>query len=109
MARQPTSASALGGRVSRLPDRPGVYLFKDAAGALLYVGKALSLRKRVASYFHLHGLSPRIATMMGRVADLEVRETASEAEAFLLEARLIKECRPRYNVAFRDDRHYPMA
>jgi excinuclease ABC subunit C len=108
MARQPTPASALHQRVSRLPDRPGVYLFRDADGKLLYLGKAASLRKRVSSYFRHRGLSPRIATMMDRVADLEVRPTASEAEALLLEAQLIKTEKPYYNVAFRDDKSYPM-
>ncbi|OGX29286.1 MAG: hypothetical protein A3B78_01190 [Omnitrophica WOR_2 bacterium RIFCSPHIGHO2_02_FULL_67_20] len=108
MARQSSTASALRGRVSRLPDRPGVYLFTDAEGALLYVGKALSLRKRVGSYFRPDGLSPRIATMMRRVADLEARETASEAAALLLEAELIKARKPYYNVAFRDDKRYPL-
>ena len=94
--------------MSRLPDRPGVYLFRDAEGKLLYLGKAASLRRRVSSYFRRRGLSPRIATMMDRVADLETRPTASEAEALLLEARLIKSEKPYYNVAFRDDKTYPM-
>jgi excinuclease ABC subunit C len=91
-----------------LPDQPGVYLLKDAHGRLLYVGKALRVRKRVASYFHQPRLSPRLATMMQRVADVEVRLTASETEALLLEAQLIKERKPHYNVAFRDDKTYPM-
>jgi excinuclease ABC subunit C len=94
--------------VSRLPDRPGVYLFTDAEGTLLYVGKALSLRKRVASYFRSESLSPRIAMMMKRVTGLDVRATASEAEALLLEAELIKARKPHYNVAFRDDKRYPV-
>jgi excinuclease ABC subunit C len=106
---QPTPARpGLREQVSRLPDRPGVYLFSDADGALLYVGKALSLRKRVGSYLRKLGLSPRIATMMQRVASLDVRETASPAEALLLEAELIKERRPYYNVTFRDDKRYPL-
>ena len=108
MAGQSFSPVTLREQVSRLPDRPGVYLFTDAAGCLLYVGKALSLRKRVGSYFRPDRLSQRIATMMRRVAGLEIRETASEAEALLLEAELIKERRPHYNVAFRDDKRYPL-
>lgn len=96
-------------RVARLPDQPGVYLFKDADGRLLYVGKALSLRKRVGSYFRrTPALAARIARMVRAVHDLEVRQTASEVEALLLEARLIKEHHPYYNVTFRDDKTYPM-
>ncbi len=96
-------------RVTRLPDQPGVYLFTDAQGRLLYVGKAVSLRKRVASYVRRPPrLAPRIAQMMKHVANVEVRVTASEAEALLLEAQLIKDRKPRYNVAFRDDKAYPM-
>ena len=86
-----------------------MYLFADASGRLLYVGKALSLRKRVGSYFRsTPALPPRIAHMMQQVADVDVRLTASEAEALLLEAQLIKERKPRYNVSFRDDKSYPM-
>lgn len=86
-----------------------MYLFRDARGALLYVGKAVSLRKRVASYVRRPAaLPPRIAQMMKRVAEVAVRTTASEAEALLLEAQLIKERKPRYNVAFRDDKSYPI-
>ena len=86
-----------------------MYLFTNAQGDLLYVGKALSLRKRVGSYFRRTPvLAPRIAQMVRAVTDLDIQETASEAEALLLEARLIKERRPRYNVAFRDDKTYPM-
>ena len=112
MASHPAAAPPLVERVAALPDAPGVYLFKDARGALLYVGKAVSLRKRVASYFRLHGtaapLAPRIAHLMKQVVDLEVRPAASEAEALLIEAQLIRERRPRYNVSFRDDKSYPM-
>lgn len=86
-----------------------MYLFCDAQGRLLYVGKALSLRKRVASYFQRAAdLSPRIAKLVAAVSEVDVRVTASEAEALLLEAQLIKEHHPHYNVAFRDDKSYPM-
>lgn len=109
MARKTARHSALHRRVATLPDQPGVYLFTDAAGQLLYVGKALNLRKRVASYFRATpSLPPRIAQMMRHVVQLDARRTASEAEALLLEAQLIKERKPRYNVAFRDDKSYPM-
>ncbi len=111
MAMGPSNppGSDLRRRIAGLPDRPGVYLFRDAAGRLLYVGKALSLRKRVASYFHpALRLPPRIAQLMKQVRDLEVRDVATETEALLLEAQLIKVHRPHYNVAFRDDKTYPM-
>ncbi len=117
--------SALLKRVKTLPDQPGVYLFKDHAGGILYVGKALSLRRRVSSYFrppHRFGgrpptpcggrtpsrLSPRIARLVERVADVEVQTTASEAEALLRESDLIKQYHPKYNVAYRDDKSYPL-
>ena len=109
MARHAPPPSALRQQVARLPDQPGVYLLRDAAGRLLYVGKAASLRKRVSSYFQrTAALPPRIAHMVRHVADVEVRLAASEAEALLLEERLIKGRKPRYNVAFRDDKTYPM-
>ena len=109
MAQPTATLTALRDQVARLPEQPGVYLFTDARGTLLYVGKALNLRKRVGSYFRpLDARSPRIARMMRSVATLEVRPTASEAEALLLEAELIKQRKPHYNVAFRDDKTYPM-
>ncbi len=109
MARQTTFHSTLRERVAHLPDQPGVYLLRSGQGRLLYVGKARSLRKRVASYFrHIATLAPRVAKMMEQVTGLEVQTTSSEAEALLLEVRLIKEQRPRYNVIFRDDKAYPM-
>ncbi len=75
----------------------------------MYIGKAVSLRKRVASYFRRAAdLSPRVARMLRQVADVEVRLAASEAEALLLEAQMVKERQPRYNVALRDDKAYPM-
>jgi excinuclease ABC subunit C len=97
-------------KIRSLPDAPGVYLFSDAQGALLYVGKAISLRKRVQSYFTDRDFgydAERLGTIVGQIADVEYLLTANELEALILESNLIKERRPRYNIVLRDDKHYP--
>lgn len=95
-------------KLSQLPDKPGCYLFKDAAGQVLYVGKAEVLRNRVRSYFQESAAhSARIRVMVSRVADLETVVTDSPVEALLLECNLIKKHRPHFNVRMRDDKHYP--
>lgn len=94
-------------KLAILPARIGVYLLKDSGGTILYVGKAKSLRSRVRSYFRGAHEHPRIAALVAKVADLDILSTDSEIEALILEANLIKEHKPRYNVALRDDKRYP--
>jgi excinuclease ABC subunit C len=100
-------------KVSALPAAPGVYLFRDAAGVVLYVGKARSLRSRVASYLQpsadlLSSRGPEIARMIDElVADVDYLECESEVDALLREARLIKDIQPRFNAALRDGKTFP--
>lgn len=90
------------------PDKPGVYLFKDASGHVIYVGKAKNLKKRVLSYFGASvEASPKTAIMINRARGLDYILTATENEAFILESSLIKGYMPRYNVILRDDKQYP--
>jgi excinuclease ABC subunit C len=93
-------------RAQQAPEAPGVYQFQDARGRVLYVGKAKQLRRRVVSYFSRQ-LEPRLAGMLVRARRLEFVVTATEVEALILENRLIKRHRPRYNVLLRDDKTYP--
>ncbi|MHB8175772.1 MAG: excinuclease ABC subunit UvrC [Thermoleophilia bacterium] len=91
-----------------LPDRPGIYVFRDADGVPLYVGKAISLRKRVRSYFRQGGPpDERIRRMLKRMRDFDFVVTANETEALLLESNFIKHHHPPYNIMLRDDKSYP--
>jgi excinuclease ABC subunit C len=93
---------------SQLPEDPGVYLFKDRSGEIIYVGKAKNLRRRVLSYFKQSGGLPRKTTvMLERARSLEYIITSNEKEAFILESNLIKKHLPRYNIILRDDKQYP--
>jgi excinuclease ABC subunit C len=93
-------------RVRALPDTPGIYIFKDAEGKALYVGKAKSLRKRVLNYL-AGDLEVRLLVMVAEAAELDFVVTDSESEALLLENNWIKQRKPRYNIRLRDDKTYP--
>jgi excinuclease ABC subunit C len=95
-------------KVNHLPDKPGVYLMKDAQDHIIYVGKAVVLKNRVRSYFQSsRNHSPKVLAMVSRIVDLEYIVTASEIEALILECNLIKKHRPKYNISLRDDKTYP--
>jgi excinuclease ABC subunit C len=94
-------------QISRLPEQPGVYLWGNAAGQTIYVGKARSLRDRVRSYQGAYGMSPRHDALLDDIATLQVIVTDSVMEALALENNLIKQRTPRYNILLRDDKNYP--
>ena len=99
---------AVAAKLPHLPEGPGVYLWKGRDGSTLYVGKAKRLRSRVRSYFGNDQLeSPKTRHLVGLIADLDTIVVPSEAHALILEANLIKEYRPRFNIALRDDKSYP--
>ncbi|MFQ5828915.1 MAG: excinuclease ABC subunit UvrC [Candidatus Methylomirabilia bacterium] len=95
-------------KLDRVPDRPGVYQFKDARGQLIYIGKAASLRSRVRSYFQeSRARDAKTDVLVRQIRDLDYIVTDNELEALILESNLVKKHRPRYNVVLRDDKHYP--
>jgi len=102
------TAPPLQSQLGSLPTGPGVYLFRDSGGTVIYVGKAQDLRQRVRSYFQQGAAdSPRLQSLRRKIHSLSSILTDTEAEAFILESNLIKEHAPRFNVQFKDDKHYP--
>ena len=94
--------------LKKLPDRPGVYIMHDAKDAIIYVGKAINLKRRVHQYFvRKIGRGPKIERMVEQIARFEYIVTDSELEALVLENNLIKEHRPKYNTLLKDDKTYP--
>jgi excinuclease ABC subunit C len=106
-----SEASNLKSKVRELPNKPGVYLMRDKLGRVIYVGKARSLRKRVSQYFHpsrRYTWDPKTRALIESIADVETFVVKSEPEALLLEGKLIKEYKPRYNAMFKDDKRFLM-
>ncbi|MFH0739043.1 MAG: GIY-YIG nuclease family protein, partial [Candidatus Omnitrophota bacterium] len=93
-------------KVADLPESPGVYIFKDARGAIIYIGKAKDLKKRAQTYFSRQ-LNSKTQAMVGKIADIEHRLTPTEAQAQILEASLIKQYQPQYNISLKDDKSFP--
>ena len=107
-SEKPDPSDQLAETIKRISETPGVYIMKDADGRVIYVGKAINLHKRVASYFQRQEAhSAKTALMVTRVADIETVVTISEKEALILESNLIKRHRPRFNVVLKDDKRYP--
>ncbi|HEU4339080.1 MAG TPA: UvrB/UvrC motif-containing protein [Planctomycetota bacterium] len=103
------NSDALKAKISTLPETPGVYFMKDARGRTLYIGKARSLRDRVGSYFHAHpDIEPRLQSMISQIRDVDILQTATEVDALLAEARLVKDAQPKYNVKLKDDKSFTM-
>jgi excinuclease ABC subunit C len=98
-------------KLKELPDEPGVYLMRGRTGAIIYVGKAASLRKRVQSYFRestFRKAEPKLRGLIRSITDFDILVLRTEAEAVLTEGKLIKEYKPRYNSMFKDDKRFPL-
>src|SRR5690348_10425681 len=94
-------------QIARLPEQPGVYLYLNAGGDTIYVGKARALRDRVRNYLGAYGNDPKTDALLDEVARLEYIVTDSVVEALALENNLIKQRTPKYNILLRDDKNYP--
>ena len=108
-ASRPTESvmSVIETKLKIIPDKPGVYIYRDQSGTIIYIGKAKSLKKRVRSYFSGKSADPKTQVLVSKISDMEWIITDSEVEALLLENNLIKEHTPRYNVMLKDDKSYP--
>lgn len=95
-------------KIKKFPNSPGVYLMRGSRGEVIYVGKAISLKKRVVSYFKPHEDSPKTEALMEEAQDIEYLTVSSESEALILEYRFIKEHRPKFNILLKDDKRYPL-
>ena len=94
--------------LKKLPDKPGVYIMKDANGTIIYVGKAVVLKNRVRQYFQSSAAhTPKVAAMVAKISEFEYIVTDTELEAFILECNLIKKHKPRFNILLKDDKTYP--
>ncbi|CDG34009.1 Excinuclease ABC subunit C [Parasaccharibacter apium] len=107
MPERPHGAPAIRKALKTIPESPGVYRMIGVKGEVLYVGKALNLKKRVTSYTHVARLPDRLKLMVSLTASMEIVVTRTEAEALLLEANYIKRMKPRFNILLRDDKSYP--
>ena len=95
-------------KLKNLPSSPGVYLFKNAQGRIIYIGKAKNLKNRVRTYFRSSSaVDPKTERIVAQTTDLDLLVTHSEVEALILEANLVHEHKPRYNVDLKDDKHFP--
>ena len=95
-------------KLANLPAGPGVYMMKDRGGKIIYIGKAKNLRHRVSSYFRARGRQDlKTSRLVSKIADVDLLVTDSEVEALILEANLVKEHKPRYNVSLKDDKRFP--
>ena len=102
------TAATFADQLKALPNKPGVYLMKNAAGDVIYVGKAANLKNRVRSYFGAPGsLEEKTRRLVQQIADFEFIVTSSEQEALILEATLVKQYQPHFNIRLKDDKHYP--
>ena len=102
-----TDSGWIEARVKSLPECPGVYLMKDAAGQIIYIGKAANLNNRVRSYFSGGSMTPKTAELVGHIRDIDIFVTGSEEEALVLELTLVKRHRPHYNIRLKDDKGFP--